>query len=148
MLPLRVDISDCLDGIDLVRRTRATCASAYTYEIPVMHLFGAAPDLMAPSMDDWLATSTFQSVPSADVIDGARVGDLEYSEIRRRTAEDGPSAQLPEGLLWTLNFETNGEVCGNLRYRTDRFSDQTIGNLIAIYLEKLRDLVQNCLSSS
>jgi hypothetical protein len=146
-LPLRVDISGCHDGIDLLKRTRATCAGAYSHDIPPIQLFGAAPDLMAPSMDDWLATSTFQSSPSADVFDGTRVGDLEYTEVRRRTAEDGPSAQLPDGVLWTLNFDANGEVYGNVRYRTDRFSDQTIRNLIATYQENLRDLVRDCLSS-
>jgi condensation enzyme len=146
-LPLRVDISDCHDGIDLVKRTRATCTGAYTNDISVMYVFGVAPELMAPGMDDWLAFSTFQSVPSADVFDGTRVGDLEYTEIRRRADADGPSAQTPEGLLWTLNFD-NGEVYGNLRYRTDRFSDQTISNLAASYEENLRELVGNCLSSS
>ena len=147
-LPLRADISECHDGIDLLKRTRATCVRAYTYEIPAIHMFGAAPELMAPGTDEWLATSTFQSVPSADVFEGTRVGDLEYTEIRRRAAADGPSTQLPDGVLWTLNFDTNGEVYGNVRYRTDSFTDQTISDLVAIYQEILRDLVRDCLSSS
>lgn len=147
-LPLRADISDCHDGIDLLKRTRATCAGAYTHDIPVIHVFGAAPELMAPSMDDWLATSTFQSNPTTDVLDGTRVGDLEYTEVRRRMAEAGPCAQMPDGVLWTLDFDTNGEAYGSVRYRTDRFSDETISDLIASYQESLRDLVQNCLSSS
>lgn len=143
-LPLRVDISECHDGIGLLKQTRATCTGAYSHDIPPIQLFGAAPELMAPSMDEWLATSTFQSSPSPEVLEDTLIGDLEYTEVRRRTVEDGPSAQLPDGVLWTLNFDANGEVYGNVRYRTDRFSDQTISNLIEIYQENLRDLVRNC----
>jgi hypothetical protein len=133
---------------DLLSRTRAACASAYSHEVPAMHLLGAAPELMAPSTDEWLATSAFQSLPSADVMDGTLVGDLEYSEVRRRTVEAGPSARLPDGVLWTLNFDANGEVYANVSYRTDRFRDQTISDVIADYQESLRDLLRNCRAPS
>jgi condensation enzyme len=147
-LPMRVDMSECRDGGDLLSRTRAACASAYSHEVPAMHLLGAAPELMAPSTDEWLATSAFQSLPSADVMDGTRVGDLEYSEVRRRMVEAGTSARLPDGMLWTLNFDASGEVYANVSYRTDRFRDQTISDVIAGYQESLRDLLRNCRAPS
>jgi hypothetical protein len=143
-LPMRVKMTECQDDSDLLGRIRAVCASAYSHEVAAMHLLGAAPELMAPSTDEWLATSSFQTLPSADVMEGTRVGDLEYSEVRRRTAEAGPSARIPDGVLWTLNFDTNGEVYGNISYRTDRFRDETISDLIASYQETLRDLLRNC----
>jgi condensation enzyme len=147
-LPLRVNLSECRDGKDLLSRTRATCAGAFSHEIPAMSLLGAAPALMAPSTDDWLANSTFQSVPSIDVLDTTRVGDLEYTEVQRRTDDAGPTSRLPDGMLWTLSFDANGEVYGNVGYRTDRFRDETISTLIVGYQESLRDLVENCLSAS
>jgi hypothetical protein len=147
-LPLRVDISQCHDGRGLLSATRAACAGAYSHEIPAMHLLGAAPELMAPSTDEWLAPSSFQCLPAGDTMDGTRVGDLEYTEVRRRTADAGPSARLPDGVLWTLNLDESGEVRGDVTYRTDRFRDETISGLIASYKENLHDLIGNHLSPS
>jgi hypothetical protein len=146
-LPVRVDLSDGPEASELLRRTRASCAGAYSHEIPAMHLLGAAPELMAPSTDEWLATSTFQSSPSDDGMDGTLVGDLEYTDIRRRTADAGHSARLPDGVLWTVNFDASGGAYGNISYRTDRFRDETISDLIPAYTQALRDLVQDCLSA-
>lgn len=140
-LPLRLNISGCRDAADLLNRTRDTCIGAYTYDIPAIHVFAAAPDLMAPVMQDDLAPVTFQVHPFAFVMDGTRVGDLGYTEIRRRMDPVGVSPQLPDGALWTLSFDPAAEVIGNLRYRTDRFSEQTIVRLIDEYQENLRDLV-------
>ena len=140
-LPLRINLSGRRDAADLLSRTRDTCIGAYTYDIPAIHVFASAPDLMATAMQDSMTPVTFQVHPLAFVMDGTRVGNIEYTEIRRRLDPVGVSPQLPDGALWTLSFDPAGEVLGTLRYRTDRFNEQTIIRLINEYQQSLRDLV-------
>jgi hypothetical protein len=141
MLPLRMNLAGCRDAAGMLNRTRETCIGLLTYEIPPVRIFEAVPDLMASARQEYLALVPFQVHPFAHVMDGTRVGDLEFTEVLRRMAPVAASSQLPDGGLWTLSFDPSGDVNGTLRYRTDRFSEQTVLALISGYQESLWDLV-------
>jgi len=141
LLPLRMDLTGCRDTAGMLNRTRETCIGLLNYEIPSVHIFEAAPDLMASARQEYLALIPFQVHPFAHVMDGTRAGDLEFTEVLRRMGPVGASSQLPDGGLWTLSFDPSGGVNGTLRYRTDRFSEQTALALISGYQESLRCLV-------
>jgi hypothetical protein len=141
MLPLRMDLTWCRDAAGMLNRTRETCIGLLNYEIPSVHIFEAAPHLMASTRQEYLAVVPFQVHPFAHVMDSTRAGDLEFTEVLRRLGPVGASSQLPDGGLWTLSFDPSGGVNGTLRYRTDLFSEQTVLALISGYQESLRDLV-------
>jgi hypothetical protein len=141
MLPLRMDLTGCRDAAGMLDRTRETCIGLLKHEIPSVHLFGAAPDLMASARQEHLAVVPFQVHPFAHVMDGTRAGDLEFTEVLRRMGPVGTSPHLPDAALWTLSFDPSGGVNGTLRYRTDLFSEQTVLALISSYQESLRGLV-------
>ena len=48
-IPLRTDLTGCATFREVLDRTRRTCLDAYSRDIPSLHIFGLAPQLMGPS---------------------------------------------------------------------------------------------------
>jgi hypothetical protein len=140
-LPLRIQLPDGVGADELLRRTREACLAAYAHDVPSVHVFNAAPDLMAAALSDDLAPVTFQAMPAAPVSAATVAADLTFASIQRpRTALVPTTAQIPDGALWTLSF-SGEELLGNLTYRTDRFDHQTAAGLVQQYRDVLDDLL-------
>lgn len=129
-MPLRTDIAGCATFRDVAHRARATCLEAYSHDIPTIQIFGEAPELMAPAMVDDHAPVVFQAFPFPYVLDGEVVGDLEYTEMRRRLLSQPVASDIPDGGLWTFNFDPSGDVIGSLQYRSNLFDESTIIELV------------------
>ncbi|WP_213451368.1 condensation domain-containing protein [Rhizomonospora bruguierae] len=141
-LPLRIRLRDGQRTADLLRHTRDTCLAAYAHDVPSVHVFTAAPDLMATAMSDERAPVTFQAMPVAPPSAAAVAGGVAFDPIQRpRTGFVPTAAQLPDGALWTLSFGGAGDLKGNLAYRTDRFDHRTVTSLIDEYRDTLDALV-------
>jgi hypothetical protein len=140
-LPLRVDLTGCQDVRDLLQRTRATCLGAYAHDIPAIHVFEAAPDLMAPAMRDHYATVTFQVLPTGLTMAETQAGNVAFAEIIRRPISGAAAAEIPDGALWTVVPDPSGVANGCLTYRSDQFDARTVVRLVNDYTETLRELL-------
>lgn len=140
-LPLRVDLNGCRTFRDLLDRTRETCAASYANDIPTMEIFDAAPQLMAPAMREDAAPCVFQVFPFPNLLDGERVGPLEYTEIRRRLTSQPLGSDVPDGSLWTLNIDPGGELIGSVQFKHQLYDAGTIEGWVREYVTLLRAAV-------
>lgn len=135
--PLRTDISGCTTFREVVDRTRRTCAEAYSHDIP--QILGEAPELMVPAVQDNTAACVFQVFPFPFLMDGKLIGDLRYSEIRRRLMSQTMSSDIPDGALWTLNLDPSGEMVGTLAFKNNLFEEDTLSSLVSEFRRVLEE---------
>jgi hypothetical protein len=141
LLPLRTDLAGCLTFRDVVTRTRASCIEAYAHDIPFGQLLEAAPQITAPFAKDDLAVVSFQVFQLPNVLDRVLIGDLEYSDIRRRLLSQPVTTDIPDGALWTLDIDPAGDIVGSLWFNTNLFSGNTIIAMIEQFRQVLGDMV-------
>jgi hypothetical protein len=132
-LPIRASVSDTSSFRDVLHSVRASCVAAYSNDIPAMHIFGQAPELMLPVIVEGRAPFVFQVFAFPFLLDGETVGDLEYTELRRRTHDQPVSSDVPDGMLWTLNLDPAGDIMGSAQYRSNVYSLETATALAAEY---------------
>ena len=141
-VPLRVDLAECHDAGEVLRRTRTSCLGAYTNDIPAVQLFETAPELMETAGRDDFAPVTFQVLPHSARLDGSFTDDLCYAEIPRLPTSLPVVADIPDGALWTIVVDPAGQAEGDVAFRTDRFDERTIKGLVEDYRQELADLVR------
>jgi hypothetical protein len=140
-IPLRTDLAECGTLRDVVARSRKTCIEAQAHEIPFAHIVGEAPDLMTPLGDNSVAVCALQVFQNPFVMNGTVVGDLKYSEIRRRLLSQPLGSDIPNGALWTLEINECGEIYGAVRFDSNEFEGSTIASMVDEFRRILRDIV-------
>ncbi|TDB81618.1 condensation domain-containing protein [Micromonospora sp. KC721] len=138
-MPIRVDLTGCRTFREAVVATRNVCVDAYSHDVP--QILAHAPELMMPAIEDDRAVCVFQVFPFPFLLDRERVGDLEYTEIRRRLVSQPLGSDVPDGALWTLNLDPCGDVIGCVAYKSGLFDEATVAGLVAAYQEVLAELV-------
>jgi condensation enzyme len=141
LVPLRTDLTDCDSFAALVDRTRSSCLEAYSRELPFGDIVEQAPELTRPYAAGNLAVVTFQLFQFPHVMNGQRVGGLEYREIRRRLLPCSASTDIPNGLLWTLDTLPSGEMAGHIKFNQNEFLPATISGIIGDYQRILANAV-------
>ncbi len=121
LVPLRNDLTRCDSFAALVDQTRSTCLEAYSRELPFGDIAAQAPELTRPYAAGNLAVVTFQLFQFPGVMNGQRVGGLEYSEIRRRLLSNQATTDIPNGALWTLDILPTGEIAGHIKFNKNEF---------------------------
>lgn len=140
-VPLRTNLAGCRAFRDVLVRTRATCIESYLHDLPFVHILAEAPDLMDPLGSQDHAPGVFQIFPFPFALDGQLVGDLRIFEMRRRLISQPVGGDVPDGLLWTLNPHSDGDLIGHLQFRRNRFDESTIATAEAEFSQLLRDAV-------
>ena len=126
LVPVRTDLSACDSFAALVDQTRSACLEAYSRELPFGDITGQAPELTRPYAAGNLAVITFQLFQFSGVMNGERVGNLEFSEIRRRTLSCPATTDIPNGVLWTLDILPSGEIAGHIKFNKNEFLPATM----------------------
>lgn len=140
-VPFRTDLSGATTFREVLAATRATCIEAYSYEIPFLQIAAQAPELMGPVMQDTAAAVAIQVVQFPTVLDREKVGDLEYTEIRRRLVSQPSGEDIPDGALFTLDIDPAGEFVGRLGFNTNIYDEATMVDLVAGFERVLRRAV-------
>jgi hypothetical protein len=140
-VPLRTDLSGCETFRDVVARTRTTCLDAYSHDIPFLDILAEEPGLVAPFAEDGLAVIAFELLQYPSTMDDEPIGELRYSDIRRRRLSQPVSSDIPDGALWALDALPSGELAGSLKYDRNRFDEKTIGELVEEFTHVLRAAV-------
>lgn len=130
----------------LLAKVRRECLDAYAHDIPAMHIFGAAPELMAPAASPTNAPVVFQAFPFPHVLDGQQVCDWRVTEVIRRTTGQAEGAGVPDGALWTVNLlpgasPEGAEAAGSVQYKQALYDRSDIRRLVDGYLEMLERCV-------
>jgi hypothetical protein len=136
-LPIRTSLDGCRSFADVIARTRASCLQAYANDIPFPLIHEQAGDLMAPCGDDRLAVSAFEMLPPPALAGIERAGDLRYAELRSRRTSTPAGASTPKGMLWALDHQRSGELCGLIRFSRGRFDEGTIARIATRYRQVL-----------
>jgi condensation enzyme len=140
-IPLRTDLSGAATFRQVLERTRRTCLDAYSRDIPSIHIFGLAPQLMGPAMTDNAAAAVFQVFPDPVMLGENAPGDLKLAEISRQPRPQERCSALPDGVLWTLSTAPSGDMIVAITFKRNLFSDTTIGEMAADFSQVLRDAV-------
>ena len=140
-LPLRTDIAGCRHFRDVVERVRRTCIEAYSQDIPFPMIANETPELVAPFADPGLAVFAFELLQSSASMDHERVGDLTYSEVRRRLQSQPVASDIPDGALWALDVLPTGGMVGSLKFNTNLYDERTAVDLVADLRLVLRNVV-------
>lgn len=138
MVPLRTDLSECRNFMQLVRRTRETCLEAYTYELPFGEIAAQAPELLRTYERDNGAVVAFQVMQFPGVAEGELVGDVEYTSVRRRTMSYPTTSDIPNGILWGLDVLPTGEIASTMRFNSKQFDQPTMTKMVEEYCQVLR----------
>jgi hypothetical protein len=136
-LPVRIAIQQAPTFRDLVAEVRSGCVNGFLHDIPAPQIFATAPALMADAMSDDRAPMVFQLFPFPFLLDGARIGDVEYTEVRRHLTSAPVACDVPDGTLWTLNHDASGDMIGSVQYRTELYDESTVRTLVDDYLSLL-----------
>jgi hypothetical protein len=142
-IPLRIAIGGCQTFRDVLQRTRQTCLEAYSHDIPTLHIFAEAPELMGPAMSDSGAPAVFQVFPDPVLLDDNAPGDLKYAEISRRPEGQERTSAMPDGILWTLSNSPAGEFIGSTVYKDNLFRADTITAMAANFREMLQAAISS-----
>ena len=138
-VPLRTDLSGCGTIADALARTRETCIEAQTHELPFALVLAESPELMSTFADGSVAVNAIQVFSNAPG-DG-RIGELEYSELRRRVQFQPVGSDIPDGALWGLEIDPSGEVLGCLRFDSLQFGREWAAELSDRFEQVLRRVV-------
>jgi hypothetical protein len=137
-VPLRTDITGCSSYWELLERTRRTCLGAFSHDIPSIHIFAQAPELMQPAMADNATAAVFQSVPDQNQLVEAP-GELKYVRITRLLNSQPLASSVPDGALWDLNQDPSGDAIGAISYKRNLFREDTIASMAADFVQIARD---------
>ncbi|MCW3818303.1 condensation domain-containing protein [Micromonospora sp. DR5-3] len=138
-LPLRVDLRDCRTFRDVVARTRTACVGAFKHELPLLHVLAEAPELMASVGPD-AVPCLFQAVQPPYLMQGKRIGDLEYTAIWRRVMPQPVGSETPDGMIWSMHL-SNTEVVGGLSFSRHLFDRAEIEEQVAGFLSVIGEMV-------
>jgi condensation enzyme len=140
-IPLRIDVAGCETFREVLQRTRRTCLDAYSRDIPSLHIFAEAPELMGPAMSDRGAPAVFQVFPDPVLLADDAPGDLKYVEIARRPVSQERTSATPDGVLWTMSTNSSGDIIGTTVYKQNLFQATTIAEMAAEFQAVLRAAV-------
>jgi hypothetical protein len=140
---LRTDISDDSTFREVVAKTRTTCFEAYTHDIPFALVAQQTPEVLAPFQDPTVAVIAFEVLQSPSDMTGELIGDLRYTEIRRRVRQHPLSSHIPNGALWATDVLPSGEMVGSLKFDLNRFDEATAIKLV----DGLREILQNAVAN-
>ncbi|GAA3748819.1 condensation domain-containing protein [Salinactinospora qingdaonensis] len=140
-IPLRTDLTECQTLRDVVLRSRSTCLEAQTNDIPFAKILAEAPDIMAPAAQPGVAVSAIQVFQHPFTMEAETVGDVQYSEVRKRLLSQSVSSDIPNGVLWTLDIDSSQGMFGNIKFNKGEYDDSTIGEMVEQFREILRTLV-------
>jgi hypothetical protein len=135
-VPLRTDLSSCATVADALARTRETCIEAQTHEVPFALVLAEAPELMSTFGDESVAVCAIQVFSNGP--GEGRIGDLEYSELRRRVQFQPVGSDIPDGALWGMEIDPSGEVLGCLRFDSMQFGRARVAEMTDRYEQVLR----------
>jgi condensation enzyme len=138
-VPLRTELDGCRTFREVIERTRRTCLGAFSHAIPFPKIMADAPELAGAFFAEDSQVFAFQAFQFPFVMAAQQVGDLEYSEIRRRLQRAAVSTDIPDGALWTLDIDpAGGEMIGQLQFNSNRFHASTIREMVSRYEQVLK----------
>jgi hypothetical protein len=141
-IPLRTEIDGCNSFREVVERTRKTCIRAFSHAIPFATVMADAPELAGAFFAEESQVFAFQVFQFPFVMAAQQVGELEYSEIRRRLLPAEVSTDIADGGLWTLDIDpAGGEMIGQLQFNSNRFDASTIRGMVSRFLQVLKQSV-------
>jgi hypothetical protein len=141
-LPLRTELAGCGTFREVIKAARTTCLRAYSNQIPFAQVMGDTPAFGRPWFTDGLAVFPFQVFQFPYVMEREVVGDLELSEIRKRTLPQEDGADIPDGALWTLDLNAEScELVGGLQFNSNLYRRETIQEIMATFFQVLRETV-------
>ncbi|MEU1287220.1 condensation domain-containing protein [Kitasatospora sp. NPDC005856] len=140
-LPLCTELGGARDFAEVVSRIRTTSLEAYAHDIPFGQILGQAPELMLPTLEDGRAACVFQVFPFPFLLDGELIGDLEFTEVRRRLTSQPVGSDVPNGALWTLNLDPAGDVVAGIQYNSNLYDESSLAEQVDRFREVLRELV-------
>ncbi|MEV4502901.1 condensation domain-containing protein [Streptomyces klenkii] len=138
-VPLRVGLDGCRTFRDVVTRTRAACIGAFSHELPLLHLLAEAPDLMSSAGPDAVPI-LFQAVQPPYLMQGNRIGDLEYTAIWRRVIPQPLGSDTPDGMIWSMHLSST-EVVGGLSFSRHLFEQAEVDGQAAEFLDVIGEMV-------
>lgn len=141
-VPIRTDLTGAMTLYDVLRRTRASCLEAYTYDIPFPLIAREAPDLGRQFALDDHTVVTFELLQSAAVPTTSSAGGLPGQEIRRRLLSQPVSSHIPDGGLWAMDVLPSGEMVGSLKYNSNLLDGGTAAGLVSGFRAVLRAMAQ------
>ncbi|WP_433241313.1 condensation domain-containing protein [Streptosporangium sp. CA-135522] len=130
-VPLRTDISACGTFREVVDRARETCIDVYTHDIPFAQVVNEVPDLIRPFAEPDRSVVAFEVLQSPMAMDGEVVGDLKYSEVRRRLLSQPVGSDIPDGALWAMDVLPSGEIVGSLKFNGNLFDESTMITMVS-----------------
>ena len=142
-IPLRTDLTGCATFREVLERTRRTCLDAYSHDIPSIHIFGLAPQLMGPAMSDNGSAAVFQVFPDPVMLADNTPGDLRFVEISREPRGQERTSAMPDGVLWTLSTAPSGDMIGAITFKRNIFGDATIGAMAEEFSRVLRQVLRS-----
>jgi len=138
-IPVRTDLSDCATFRDLVHKSRTACLEALSYEVPFREIAAHVdPEAMAPFMDPGGVVSAFEVFQYSVAMDGQQIGDMRYTDLRRRLISDSNTSHIPNGILWVLDTDPAGDVVGSVKFNRHDFDEASIVAIVDEYRELLR----------
>jgi hypothetical protein len=140
-IPLRTDLTGCTTFREVLERTRRTCLDAYSRDIPSLHIFGLAPQLMGPAMTDTTAAAVFQVFPDPVLLADSTPGDLKFVEISREPLDQQRTSAMPDGILWTLSNAPSGDMIGAITFKRSIFGDETISAMAEEFSQVLSQVL-------
>jgi condensation enzyme len=140
-IPLRTDLTGCATFREVLDRTRRSCLDAYSHDIPSLHIFGLAPQLMGPAMSDNGSAAVFQVFPDPVMLGDNTPGDLKLAEISREPRGQERTSAMPDGVLWTLSTAASGDMIGAITFKRNTFGDETIGAMAEEFSQVLRQVL-------
>jgi condensation enzyme len=140
-VPLRTDLTGCSTFREVLERTRRTCLDAYSHDIPSLHIFGLAPELMGPAMSDNGSAAVFQVFPDPVMLSDDTPGGLKFTAISREPRGQERTSAMPDGVLWTLSTAPSGDMIGAITFKRNIFSDATIGAMAEEFSAVLRQVL-------
>ncbi|MFG3052243.1 condensation domain-containing protein [Kitasatospora sp. NPDC048239] len=142
-LPLRTELSGCRSFAEVVGRVRATSLLAFSNDLPFGQIIAEAPELMLPTLEDDRAACVFQVFPFPFLLDGELIGDLEYTEVRRRLTSQPVGSDVPNGALWTLNLDPAGDVVAGVQYNSNLYDERSVAEQADRFRAVLGELVDS-----
>jgi hypothetical protein len=138
-IPVRTDVSDCTTFRDLVHNSRAACLETLSYELPFGHIAAQAEaDLMAPFLLPDGVVSAFEVFQFSVAMEGELIGDVRYTDMRRRLISHANTTDIPDGVLWALDMNPAGDIVGAVRFNRHAFDESSIVGMVDEYRELLR----------
>ena len=140
-VPLRTDLSGARDFLEVIARTRRTCLEAYAHEVPLLHVLQEAPELMNSAFAPGVAPCLFQVIQTPFVMEGHRAGELEYTAIWRRVIPQPTSADMPDGMLWSMHLGPSDDVVGAVGFSAHLFEQARVDEHVDRYVGLLARLL-------